>query len=106
MPSEWAMKSAQGIVRPLKARIYQQMTALDYDDTWNRIAEALDTAHKQGRIEGMAMAAGIAETQRAARIVSRSAEPDYDRIRELTDRAIGAAEVGLVIRARIEELQK
>lgn len=53
MPSEWSMKSAQGIVRPLKARIYQQMTALDYDDTWNRIADALDAARKQGRIEGL-----------------------------------------------------
>jgi len=52
------------------------------------------------------MAAGIAETQRAARIVARSAEPDFDRINELTNKAIGAVEVAAAIRARIEELQK
>lgn len=97
MASEWAEKMTELAEREM-----------DFSENWNsfRVAEALDAAREQGRIEGLAMAAGIAETQRAARIVARSAEPDFDRINELTNRAIGAVEVAAAIRARIEELQK
>ena len=99
MPSEWAMGFSRNLLDKWGSGCTSEGVCALY-------AEALDAAHKQGRIEGLAVAAGIAETQRAMRIVSRSAEPDYDRIRELTDRAIGAAEVGSLVRARIEELQK
>lgn len=101
MASEWARQE----VCRLKNRIGNEMFRGAQSNPEELLASALDSAHKQGRIEGLAMAAGIAETQRAARIVARSAELNFDRINELTNRAIGAVEVGSVIHARIEELQ-
>lgn len=94
MASEWAMKSAQGIVRPLKARIYQKMSAKDYDDTWNRIADALDAAREQGRIEGLEEAFALA-----------TEHCDHGEFAHL-GRYECIDTLRIQIRARIEELQK
>lgn len=94
MPSEWAKKTAQGIARPLKDRIYREMSAKDYDETWDRIAEALDAA----RIEGLEEAAKIVEN--AFNTTGNRHEDTYCCIR-----CLNAVLVEADIRKRIEEVK-
>ena len=58
MASEWAMEKAFALDNDTRS--------IDYVDL---VAEALDAAHKQGRVEGLEEAAKIAELGRKVNIV-------------------------------------
>lgn len=93
MASEWAKKTAQNVVRPLKDRIYREMSAENYDNTWDRVAEALDAAH----------AKGLEEAAKVAEALGKRYDEACKRAGTISVMSCGCFNVAVAVRALLEK---